>query len=125
MKHITSITIGILLSAVVAQGAAAQFNIARYETERNRVYTTFGLDPALVTSIGYARVIAPFGHECQRIAMLLLGHRERFVKFAAQLGEPLRIGLTRSAHLVFAPTLALADHGMHALLRGSDLFIAS
>lgn len=66
MSRISSIIIlGILLSAVVAGEAAAQWNVARFGNERSRVYTTFGLDPALVTTIGYARVIPVKGHDVQ------------------------------------------------------------
>jgi hypothetical protein len=56
MIRISSITLTIVLSAIVAHDAGAQWNVARYGMERSRVYTTFGLDPAFVTSVGYARV---------------------------------------------------------------------
>lgn len=65
MNRITSITLGILLSMLLTRHAAAQWNLARFETERNRVYTTFGLEPALVSSLGYARVISMPGREVQ------------------------------------------------------------
>jgi hypothetical protein len=65
MIRITSITMGILLSALVARDAAGQWNVARFGTEPNRVYTTFGLDPAFVTSAGYGRVVPLFGHDFQ------------------------------------------------------------
>ena len=65
MNRTTSITLGILLSGLVARDAAAQWNVARFETNRNRVYTTFGLDPAWVGSVGYSRVIALGGHDYQ------------------------------------------------------------
>ena len=64
-----SLALGLLLSvlagALPARDAAAQWNVARFDLERNRVYTTFGLDPALVTSLGYARVIPLRGHAFQ------------------------------------------------------------
>jgi hypothetical protein len=53
----TSITIALLLSVFVARDAAAQWNVARYDADRNRVYSTIGLDPAIVTTVGYARVL--------------------------------------------------------------------
>ena len=65
MSRISSITLAILVSALVAQDAAAQWNVARLETERNRVYSTFGLDPAFVTSIGYGRSVPIMGHYFQ------------------------------------------------------------
>lgn len=66
MKRISSIAVAsLLLSATTAQHAAAQWNVARFDTGRNRVYATFGLDPALVTAVGYGRVVALHGHSFQ------------------------------------------------------------
>ena len=62
MKPITMIAAGIFLSMIAAQDAAAQWNVARYGTGQNRVYAIFGLDPAVVTSVGYGRVMPAFGH---------------------------------------------------------------
>lgn len=62
MNRMTSITLGIVLSAVVTQDANGQWNVARFGTEPNRVYTTFGLDPAFVGSLGYGRVVPVQGH---------------------------------------------------------------
>lgn len=56
---------GLLLSVLVAPDAAAQWNVARFSARANRVYTAFGLDPAIVTSMGYGRVVPIFGHEFQ------------------------------------------------------------
>ena len=65
MRRISSIALGVLLSALVARDATAQWNVARFGTDRNRVYSTFGLDPALVASVGYARVVPLMGHDFQ------------------------------------------------------------
>ena len=65
MNRISSITLGILLLSLVARDATAQWNVARFGTERSSVYTTFGLDPAIVTSLGYARVTSLFGRDVQ------------------------------------------------------------
>src|SRR5215208_1268736 len=66
MKRITSSTLCALSAlALVAGEAAAQWNVARFETNRNRVYTTFGLDPAFVGSAGYARVVSVMDHDFQ------------------------------------------------------------
>lgn len=51
--------LALLLAVTTAQEASAQWNVERFDAARNQVYTTFGLDPALVGSVGYARV-APF-----------------------------------------------------------------
>jgi len=56
MSRIASITLGILLSTLVAQDATAQWNVARFGAEKNRAYTTIGLDPAIITSVGFASV---------------------------------------------------------------------
>jgi hypothetical protein len=60
-----SITLGIVLAALVAESARAQGNVARFSTHQNRIYTAFGLDPALVTTVGYGRVVPVFGHQFQ------------------------------------------------------------
>ena len=65
MKTTTSFAIGLLLTVLVAQEAAAQWNVARYDAGRNRVYASVGLDPALVTTVGYARVVPVLGHNFQ------------------------------------------------------------
>jgi hypothetical protein len=66
MSRISSmIILGALLSAVIAGKAAAQWNVARFGTEPNRAYTSVGLDPAIVTTVGYARVTTMKGHPIQ------------------------------------------------------------
>ncbi len=65
MKRTTGIILGVLLMALVARDAAAQWNVARFTAGRNVVYATAGLDPALVTAVGYARVIRVVGHDFQ------------------------------------------------------------
>ncbi len=59
------ITAGVLLSAFWARDAAAQWNVARFGEEPNRVYTAFGLDPAFVTTLGYGRAVSVKGHAFQ------------------------------------------------------------
>jgi hypothetical protein len=65
MKTTTSFAIGLLLSALVANDTAAQWNLARFDAGRNRVYTSVGLDPAVITTVGYARVVPVAGHDFQ------------------------------------------------------------
>src|SRR5688572_31685857 len=65
MSRITSITLSVVLSALVAHDASAQWNVARFGAEQSRVYTTFGLDPAVVTSVGLSRVGSLVGHDVQ------------------------------------------------------------
>lgn len=65
MTRTASITSALLLSATVTADAAAQWNVARFGTERSRVYTSVGMDPAAVTTIGYGRVVRLRGHDFQ------------------------------------------------------------
>jgi hypothetical protein len=58
-------TIGALLSLALAANASAQWNIARFDAKPNRVYATFGLDPAFFPAVGYGRVVPVFGHPVQ------------------------------------------------------------
>lgn len=51
----SSITLGLLLTALVAGEAAAQWNITQFGDRPNRIYTVAGLDPAVIGTIGYAR----------------------------------------------------------------------
>ncbi len=53
------------VSALAARDAAAQWNAGRSGADRNQVYTTFALDPALVASAGYVRIVPLLGREWQ------------------------------------------------------------
>lgn len=65
MRRYLGRAVGLMLSVLVVNSAAAQWNVARFDTGRNRMYTTFGLDPAFVSTVGYGRVVRPFGHSVQ------------------------------------------------------------
>jgi hypothetical protein len=65
MNRTWSLSAGLLLSALATRDASAQWNVARFENDRNRMYTTFGLDPALVSTVGYGRVVPVKGHAFQ------------------------------------------------------------
>ena len=66
MRRSSGIVLGaLLLSGLVARDASAQWNVARLGSRPNRVYTTFGLDPAFVGTVGYGRVIRLYGHDFQ------------------------------------------------------------
>jgi hypothetical protein len=69
MSRVTSIIFaGVLLSAFIAGKAAAQWNVARFAIAPSRVYTSLGFDPALVTTVGFARVVRVKGHAVQSAA---------------------------------------------------------
>jgi len=57
--------VALMIPALAARDAAAQWNVERFGSARNQVYTTFGLDPAVVASVGYGRVVPLFGREWQ------------------------------------------------------------
>jgi hypothetical protein len=65
VKRIYGVVTGLVLACGSAGDADAQTNVARFETSRSRVYTQVGLDPALMTSIGYGRVLRVIGHDFQ------------------------------------------------------------
>ena len=73
MNRISRALLGIALAALVARDAAAQWNVARFESGRNHLYANFGLDPALVSSLGYGRVVPMFGHPVQLAADIGIG----------------------------------------------------
>lgn len=65
MNRIQAVTVGLILTACGAVDATAQWNVARFDRASNRIFTTLGLDPAVVASIGYARVVRVGEHAFQ------------------------------------------------------------
>jgi hypothetical protein len=57
--------LGLLAVVPFAAQISAQWNLARFDEAANRVYTTVGLDPAFLPTVGYARVLSVFGHPVQ------------------------------------------------------------
>ena len=105
MSRTTNITASILLSMLVAREAAAQWNVARFATERNRVYTTAGLDPALVTSMGYGRVLSVVGHDFQFTGDAGIGTASLDVAdFRARIGTQTSLAQWRSVNLTGSAT---------------------
>ncbi|HEX6317071.1 MAG TPA: hypothetical protein VFZ73_19500, partial [Gemmatimonadaceae bacterium] len=78
----------------------AQWNVARFDEGRNRLYVTAGLDPAFVTSIGYARVIPVSGHAFQLAGDVGLATSRMDVRdFRARMELQSAILQWRSLHL--------------------------
>jgi len=105
MNRISSITLGLLLSAFVAADAAAQWNVARFGMERSRVYTTAGLDPAAVTTVGYGRVMQLRGHNFQvtgDLGVVAAGMDAR--DYRARVGAQTSLLEWRSLHLTGSAT---------------------
>ena len=105
MKRRASITVGVLLSALVARDAAGQWNVARFEMEQARAYTTFGMEPALVSSAGYGRVVRLFNHSVQLTGDVgaVAAHMDAH-DFRARLGLQTSLVRWRSMHLVGSAT---------------------
>ena len=65
MNRILRALVALVVLAFVARDVAAQENVERYAMSHNQVYTTFGANPALVTSVGYGRNVKVFGRPWQ------------------------------------------------------------
>lgn len=100
MNKALQIGLGMLLSVLVAGDATAQWNVARFGASPNRVYASFGLDPALVTSVGYGRVIRLFDRPILLTGDLGVVAAEMDSRdFRARLGAVATIVHWRSLHL--------------------------
>jgi hypothetical protein len=64
-RHLRHFVPGLLFAVLLATNTSAQWNVARFDSDPNRVYATFGLDPALFPAVGYGRVVSLFGHRVQ------------------------------------------------------------
>lgn len=104
MRRITNGLIG-LLALVVAGDLAGQWNVARFGEERNRMYTSFGFDPALVSAVGYGRVIPLFGHPFQFTGEVGLAAAHLDTRdFRARVGAETSVLRWRSLHLTGSAT---------------------
>jgi hypothetical protein len=119
MNRISSIIIvGVLVSAAVAGKAAAQWNVARFGTERQRVFTTFGFDPALVTTVGYGRVVQVTGHDVQWTGDVgVVAAKMDAHDFRARLSMQTSLVQWRSVHLTGSAT-AITRGTENAIYRG-------
>ena len=56
MNRTLKLMVALTILVGAARPASAQWNVARFGTTNpNQMYVTFGVDPAMVTSVGYAR----------------------------------------------------------------------
>jgi hypothetical protein len=105
MKPTMRIALALLLPALLAHEAAAQWNVARFDRAPNRAYTSFGLDPAFVTTVGYGRVVPIFGHKVQFAGDVGIGTAGMdFGDFRARLEGFTSIVHWRSVHLTGSAT---------------------
>jgi hypothetical protein len=125
MTRSFSIMLGLLLSVFVAAEANAQWNVARFDTDRSRVYTTFGLDPASIGSLGYGRVLSLRGHDFQLtgdLGVVTAGMDAR--DFRARVGTQTSLVQWRSVHLTGSATFVTrgTDNSIYRGLNfGADL----
>lgn len=120
MSRLTKVTMCILLSALAAGDAAGQWNVARFGTDANLVYATFGLDPALVGSVGYGRVVSVMGHRLQlagEAGLATAGMDTR--DFRVRLGTQTSLVRWRSLHLA-GSAMAVARGTENSIYRGYD-----
>lgn len=55
----------VALALAAARPAAAQWNVARYAPGQDRLYSTLGVDPAVVGTVGYGRTVRLLGRPLQ------------------------------------------------------------
>jgi hypothetical protein len=118
MKYVTIVLMSILASSVAASDAGAQWNVARFSTERTRVYTSFGLDPAVVGTLGFGRVGSLLEHDVQLTGEVsVVGARMDARDFRTRLGVQTSLLHWRSVHLTGSAT-AIARGTENAIYRG-------
>ncbi|HSB54531.1 MAG TPA: hypothetical protein VLD58_09255, partial [Gemmatimonadales bacterium] len=125
MRRQLGSAVGLMLSVLVVNSAAAQWNVARFDTGRNRMYTTFGLDPAFVSTVGYGRVVRPFGHSVQLTGDIGLAAAHLDTRdFRARLGMQTSILHWRSLRMTGSATFITrgTENSIYRALNfGSDL----
>lgn len=98
-RCLSRIAVAVAVLAIPVREAAAQWNVARFGAERNRVYTAFGLDPALVSTVGYGRVVPVRGHDVQLTGDVgVVTARMDTRDFRARLGAQTSLVRWRSVH---------------------------
>ena len=110
--------IALVLSVVAVREAQAQWNVARLGMEKNRAYTTFGLDPAFVGTVGYGRAVRVMEHDWQLTADAGVATASMDARdFRARLGTQTSLLHWRSVHLTGSAT-AIMRGTSNAVYRG-------
>lgn len=100
-----ALAVALGLTVMIPHRAEAQGNVARYREAKNRIYTSFGLDPALVGTVGYGRVMGLFGHPFEFTGDIALAAAHLDTRdFRAQLGAHTSIVRVGSVHLTGSAT---------------------
>jgi hypothetical protein len=105
-RHLQCFVLGISFTALLAPSALAQWNVARFDSDPNRIYATFGLDPAFFPTVGYGRVASLFGHRLQLAGDVGIVAAEMDTRdFRARLHVLTSIVRWRSLHLTGSTAL--------------------
>jgi hypothetical protein len=118
MNGFSRIALVVTLSALGVGDLSAQWNVARFEPGAQHAYTTFGLDPAVVTSLGYGGVASVKGHAFQLggevgVAVAHMDARD----FRVRLGARTSVARWRSLH-VTGSVMAVARGTENSIYRG-------
>ena len=118
MSRNTSIIAGLQLAAAVAQSVGAQWNVTGFDKPQTRVYTTVGLDPAIVGSVGLAKTGTLFRHGFQigaEAGVVVAG--QDLDDYRTRLGVQTSLGRWRSVNLTGSAT-AVVRGTENAVYRG-------
>lgn len=108
MIRLTTITIGLALTVLLARDAAAQWNVERFRGEPDRFYASFGVDPALIGAVGYARAFDVGQHPVQvaaEVGVVTTGADAR--DFRTRLGIQSSLIQWNSWHLTGSATFVM------------------
>jgi hypothetical protein len=105
MNKTLPLALGLAVAALGARDASAQWNVARFDRGPNRVFTVAGLDPALVTTVGYGRVVPVLGRRLQLAGDVGIGAAGWDARdFRARLSVQTSVAHWRSLHLAGSAT---------------------
>lgn len=118
MRRLTSITLGMILSAVTAVQVSGQWNVARGHDGGRQVYAAFGLDPALAATVGYGHVASLRGHPFRFTGDVSVVTAHRGTRdFRVRLGTETSVVRWRSLHFTGRAT-AIARGTENSIYRG-------
>jgi len=120
MKRIDVVVAGLLLTALLAGRADAQWNVSRFRAGSSQAYTTFGLDPAVVASMGFAHVVSMGGRPVQLAAEagVVAAHLDAR-DYRARLGVQTSVARWRSLRLTGSASF-LSRGTENSIYRGFD-----
>ena len=113
------------LALAAARPAAAQWNVARYAPGQDRLYSTVGVDPAVVGAVGYGRTVRILGRPLQAsLDAGIAGGDLDLRDFRARLGANVLLldlaGMQLTGRAAFV-TRGTSNTIYHALDMGADV----